>query len=308
MKKYLTFDIGGTMIKYGLVNDQGVIIDHHLMASEAHLGGLHIISQIENIARAYLADHTLAGIGVSTAGVVDHITGTILHANENIPDYKGINIKQIVEEQFGIACEVENDVACAGLSEIYYGAAQNKEICVCLTIGTGIGCSIIIDHQVFHGANHYAGEVGYMPMNGFLFEELASTRALVRKVSGAKNIEDISGEKIFESARAGDQICESAIVEMCDNLARGISGICYVINPQAVVLGGGITAQGKYLHDILSEKLDKYLIEPIRRNTKLLFARNGNQAGMLGAYCNFCIRQGIACGAMEKGMPANDKI
>jgi len=297
MSKYLMFDIGGTMIKYGLVDERGMITDYHLMESEAHLGGAHIMHKIMAAADTYLAVEKLAGIGVSTAGVVDNKTGTIIFANDNIPNYTGMNIKQLIQERFKIPCEVENDVACAGLSEKYYGVAKNKHISICLTIGTGIGCCILIDHLVFHGSNHYAGEVGYMKMNNSHFENLASTRALIQNVAREKNIKDINGEKIFELARGGDKICEAAIDRMCDYLAQGISNICYVINPDAVILGGGITAQGKYLYDILDQKLDQYLIESIRQNTELLFAKNKNQAGMLGAYCNFCIQQGIPCGS-----------
>lgn len=297
MNRYLTFDIGGTMIKYGLIDEKGMIIDCNLMESEAHLGGAHIMHKIEKVVETYRADHVLAGIGVSTAGVVDNKAGMIIYANDNIPNYTGTNIKQLMEERFKIPCEVENDVACAGLSEKYYGAAKDKHISICLTIGTGIGCCILVNNLVFHGSNHYAGEVGYMKMNNSQFENLASTRALIRNVAKEKKIKDISGEKIFELARSGDKICEMAIDKMCDYLAQGISNICYVINPDAVVLGGGITAQGKYLYDILDKKLDVYLIESIRQNTKLLFAKNGNQAGMLGAYCNFCIQQGIPCGS-----------
>jgi len=297
MNRYLTFDIGGTMIKYGLVDEKGVIIDFHLMDSEAHLGAAHMIHRIEKVVETYLAGQRLAGIGVSTAGVVDNKAGTIIYANDNIPNYTDMNIKQLMEERFKIPCEVENDVACAGLSEKYYGAAKDKHISICLTIGTGIGCCILIDDLVFHGSNHYAGEVGYMKMDNCQFENLASTRALIRNVVREKDIKDINGEKIFELARSGDKICQTAIDQMCDYLAQGISNICYVINPDAVILGGGITAQGKYLYDILDKKMDKYLIESIRQNTELLFAKNGNQAGMLGAFCNFCIQQGIPCGS-----------
>lgn len=296
MNRYLTFDIGGTMIKYGLIDENGRIIDYHLMESEAHLGGAHVVHKVEKVVETYLDGQTLAGIGVSTAGVVDNKAGTIIYANDNIPNYTGTNIKQLIEERFKIPCEVENDVACAGLAEMYYGAAKNKHISICLTIGTGIGCRILIDNQVFHGSNHYAGEVGYMKINDVQFEDLASTRALIQNVAREKKIKDINGEKIFELARSGDRICQLAIETMCDYLAQGISNICYVINPDAVVLGGGITAQGKYLYDILNKRLDKHLMESVRKNTELLFATNGNQAGMLGAYCNFCIQQGIPCG------------
>ena len=293
MKNYIAFDIGGTMIKYGIIDACGNIVERFEIPTEASLGGSHIMDKVIKIITGYIhTGNTLSGICISTAGMVDSETGIIVYANQNIPAYTGTKVKDILERKFSIPCEVENDVACAGLAEQCTGAAKGSRVSVCLTIGTGIGCSIMIDNKIFHGANNSAGEVGYMNMFGSQFEELASGSALVRNTARQKEInpEELDGIKIFELAKSGDRVCINAIEEMCDKLGYGIANICYVINPEVVVLGGGIAGQKDYLYEIIRKKLDKYLIESVSQKTRLLFASQGNQAGMLGAYYNFCMK------------------
>lgn len=289
MKKYITFDIGGTMIKYGIINQDGKIIENHETPTEAKKGGPYILHKVQNLIVEYRAIHILNGICISTAGIVDYIKGSIIYANDSIPDYTGINIKMQLEDEFHIPCEVENDVVCAGLSEQYCGASKGCNVSLCLTIGTGIGGCIIVNNRVFHGYGNSAGEVGYMNMFGSNFQSLASSSALVNKVSERMGCDktELDGIKIFEMAKAGDRIGIEAIEEMCDRLGYGIANICYVINPEVVVIGGGITKQKEYLYDAIRKSLDKYLIRTISEKTKLAFAANGNQAGMLGAYYNF---------------------
>ena len=101
--------------------------------------------------------------------------------------------------------------------------------------------------------------------------------------------EDIwDGYHIFEEAKKGDELCNRAIDEMCDVLGKGIANICYVINPEIVVLGGGIMAQEEFLKDRIKAAMDKYLVSSIAKHTKLAFAKHQNDAGMLGAFYHFC--------------------
>ena len=189
----------------------------------------------------------------------------------------------------GIPCEVENDVNCAGLAEHFAGASKGSSISLCLTIGTGIGGAIIIDGKVFHGFSGSGCEVGYMHLPGGEFQDLGASSILVKKTAEYKRIDpaSINGKYVFEQAKQGDSDCIRAIQEMCEVLGMGIANICYVVNPEVVVLGGGIMAQKEYLKDILRESLDKYLIPSVARHTRLEFAQNQNQAGMLGAYYHF---------------------
>lgn len=285
---YVAIDVGGTSIKYGLVDEFDKILERREMATDAQLGGIHILSKVLGIVEGYRKVLPIKGVGISTAGMVNSDTGAIFYASELIPGYAGINYKQEIEARFGIPCEVENDVNCAGLAESVAGAAKGAHSALVLTVGTGIGGCSIVANQVQHGFSFSACEIGYMLVDGERFEGQAATSVLVKRVAKAKGDcpEKWNGKRIFQEAKAGDQICCHEITRMVDILGKGIANICYVLNPQIVVLGGGIMAQQDYLEDRLNKALDRYLVESIRKSTSLAFARLQNDAGMLGAYYN----------------------
>lgn len=289
MKQYICIDIGGTSVKYGLINEEGQFLHTGERPTEAHLGGAMVLGKAVEIAQNYLDETQASGICVSTAGMVDCRKGEIIHAAPLIPGYTGTKIKKTMEETFYLPCEVENDVNCAGLAETFAGAARGTSSSLCLTIGTGIGGAIILDGQVLHGISNSACEVGYMNMDGSTFQDLGASSILVKKVAAQKGAapEEMNGKKVFDMAKEGDADCIRAIDEMVDVLGKGIANICYVVNPEMVVLGGGIMAQKEYLYDRIEIALHKYLIPAVASKTKLAFAENKNNAGMLGAYYHF---------------------
>lgn len=294
MKKYASIDIGGTAIKYGVIAENAEIIWKSEMKTEAQKGGPSILQKALNIVEDIQKKHEISGICISTAGMVDTEKGEIFYAAPLIPDYAGTQFKKVLEEKFSLPCEVENDVNCAGLAEGNAGAAQGAKVVLMLTIGTGIGGCILIDGQVFHGASNSACEVGYMHMLGSDFQTLGASSIMTKKVAQLKgeSTDAWSGYHIFESAKAGDEICIKAIDEMTEVLGRGIANICYVINPEVVVLGGGIMAQEEYLRGRIRSALDKYLIESVAKHTRLEFAAHRNNAGMMGAFYHFRNKQG----------------
>ncbi|MPQ42664.1 ROK family protein [Clostridium tarantellae] len=289
MKKYICIDVGGTAIKFSVMDVNGNIIVKGERDTEAFKGGLNILEKLKEITRNYLKEFNIEGICVSTAGMVDSKEGKIVYASQLIPNYTGVEIKKELEKEFGLICEVENDVNCAGLGEVWKGAARGANSCVCLTVGTGIGGCIILDKKVLHGFSNSAGEVGYMNINGDEFQKIAATSRLVKKVAARKNIDEknINGKLIFDLAKKGDKDCIEEINNMVNVLALGISHIVYVVNPEVVVLGGGIMAQKEYLMEIFEKAFKDKVIPRIYENTKLEFAENGNNAGMLGALFNF---------------------
>ena len=292
MKKYIVVDIGGTMLKYGLISEDGILEENHEIPTEADKGGPHIVKVLKELVKQLKAKHEISGVAISTAGMVDPDSGRIIYANEFIPDYTGTPLKQLIETEFCIPCEVENDVSCAGLAEHLTGAAKGSRSSVCLTIGTGIGGCIILDNKIYHGCSNSAGEIGYMNILGRVFQKAASTSSLVERVAHHNpELTNWNGKLVFERARTGDKICEKSIEEMCEILGCGIANICYVINPEVIVIGGGIANDSDYLYEKIRKSMDKYLIHPISDHTKLHFATNGNKAGMIGAYYNFKNRQ-----------------
>ncbi len=286
MKKYIAIDIGGTRIKHGLIDENGQILQKHELASQAHLGGSHLVTLVHEIIADYLARETIEAVGISTAGMVDPEKGEIIYSGSQIPNYIGINWKESIRDRFGLRCEVENDVNCAGLSEYIIGSGKDFSSCVCLTIGTGIGACMVVEGEIFHGAHGAAFEVGYMNMGEGTYQEVASTTALVQAVAKRLKLppQSLNGHFIFERAKAGDPVCNEEIDRLMDHIAFGIANICYVSNPAIVILGGGIMEQSEFLKPKLQKALEKNMLDYLRSKTEFAFAKNGNTAGMLGAY------------------------
>lgn len=297
MKQYVSIDIGGTAIKYGIIDERGIILENQEIPTEAHLGGSHILERAVSIVDTYKKQYSLSGICISTAGMVDIEKGEIFYAAPLIPNYTGTAFKKTMEERFQLPCEVENDVNCAGLAEAKAGAAKGSSIALCLTIGTGIGGCILIDGKVFHGFSNSACEVGYMHMDGSDFQTLGATSILCKKVEAKKaeafptQVGTWNGKKIFKQAKMGDKVCVEAIHQMVDSLGKGMANICYVLNPETIVLGGGVMAQKEYLMPKIRAALKKYLVPSMAEKTTVKMAENENQAGMLGAFYHFQERQ-----------------
>lgn len=289
MKQYICIDIGGTEIKHGVLDENETFLAKDKTPTEAWKGGPALLEKVLGIAADYLKYWKAEGICVSTAGMVDVEKGEIFYAAPLIPGYAGTKIKAGMEAEFGIPCEVENDVNCAGLAEYMSGASKGSCAAVMLTVGTGIGGCIVIDGKVFHGYSGSACEVGYMKMGDSDFQTLGAASTLTKKVALRKEEpeEDWNGFRIFEEAKKGDSVCCQAIDEMTEVLGRGIANICYVINPEVVVLGGGIMAQEEFLRERITRAVGKYLVSGIAEKTRIAFAKHKNDAGMLGAFYHF---------------------
>ena len=252
MNPYVVIDIGGTSIKYGLADAKGQLLETHEMPTEAQKGGPHILKTTKEIVARYLKKHALAGVAISSAGMVDPDKGEIFYAGPQIPNYAGTQFKKEIEEAFQLPCEIENDVNCAGLAEVTTGHAKGSNNAVCLTIGTGIGGCLLLDGQVFHGFSNSACEVGYLHLPDGAFQDLASTTALVEYVAACHGdpSDQWNGRRIFKQATEGDKICMAGIDRMVAYLGKGLANIAYMVNPEVIVLGGGIMAQ----EAILSQK------------------------------------------------------
>lgn len=295
-KRYICLDIGGTYIKHGLLTENGEILTTGKIPTRAKEGGQAVFEQAVKLVEDYLEkeEQKPSGIAISTAGMVDPETGIILHASDAIPGYAGINYKVYMEERFHLPCAVENDVNCAGLAESVSGAGKGSRINLCLTVGTGIGGCLVVDGKVFHGISYSACEVGYMHLEQGVFQDEAAASALVRRVEERKKAERQLSEdgepsevwdgfRIFEAAKAGDLICREELDRLAKLLGMGIANICFVVNPERVILGGGIMEQEAYMKPRIEAALEKYLVPQIWKHTTVCMAAYQNHAGMLGA-------------------------
>lgn len=289
MKHYICIDIGGTSIKHGVM-DESLHFLAKASSDTPKTGGSGIRALVENIAGSYLSEFPdCCGICISSAGIIDSDRGIVLEANDDLtPGYTGTQLAGPISARFNLPCSVENDVNCAALAEFHAGAAAPYTSSLTLTIGTGIGGAFILNGHLLKGHTYSACEVGYSHMTGGSFEELAATSVLVAKVISRLSLPtgSINGKWIFEQAMAGNEVCVTALEEMCDTLSKGIANLCYVLNPEVVVIGGGISNQEAYLRPLLEKGLEKYLIPPVLKGTHLAFARQKNDAGMIGAQCH----------------------
>lgn len=295
MMYYICIDIGGTSIKYGVLSEKGEIFIDGTISTKVTEKENFILSDVKKLIKNILDEYRnyeIKGICISTAGVVNPEKGEIAYAGPTIPKYTGTKIKEELEKEFSIPCEVENDVNCAGLGEYWKGAGKGSNSMVCLTIGTGIGGSVILDGKLLNGIGYTAGEIGYMDVNGSYIQNIASSKYLVEKVQKEKEEKEgitdaITGVDIFELAKKGDEICIAGIDEIISNLAVGVRNIIYLLNPEVIVIGGGITAQKEYLEEKIRKEVNDGMISDMFRKTRIELAQQGNQAGLLGALYNF---------------------
>ncbi len=295
MRKFIAFDIGGTLIKYGVLTDKGNFLERNETATQAEFGGPEVLRKVKEIGDGLIKRYSIGGICISTAGQVDSKKGEILYASSLIPEYTGTPIKKELEAYFRLPVEVENDVNCAGLAESWIGKGRDAKSLFCLTVGTGIGGSYIIDNKLHTGHSYSGGEIGYIPIEGDQFQELASTRILIKNVARRKEVaeESIDGKIIFENARKGDVICIEEIDRMVYYLSKGIATIAYMMNPEMIVIGGGITNQRDYLYPLIKKQLKKDIIPAILKKTKIEIAGNLNDAGMIGALRFFLLQESM---------------
>ncbi|KXI52379.1 ROK family protein [Bacillus cereus group sp. Bc002] len=287
MKEYIAFDIGGTQIKYGIVSETGTVLKHKTVPTEIHLGGEQIIQKLILLSKNLMGKHTISGIGISTAGIVDVNKGIVTGGADHIPGYSMIPIMNRLQEVLKVPVSIDNDVNCAAFGEKWNGSAREKENFIMLTLGTGIGGAIFIDGELYRGHLFSAGEWGNMLIEGKPFEEIASISGLIRLVRKYKDESDWNGKKIFELYDKGDREVTQAVEVFFKHLAIGISNLAYIFNPEVIVIGGGITDRGNEFLKEVKEAVSKYLNKEIYSNCEIELAQNGNCAGMVGAIYHF---------------------
>ncbi|MED2982866.1 ROK family protein [Bacillus thuringiensis] len=287
MKEYIAFDIGGTQIKYGIVSEIGRVLKRKTVATEIHLGGEQIIQKLIYVSKKIMNEHTIAGIGISTTGIVDINKGIVTGGADHIPGYSTIPIIDRLPEILKVPVSIDNDVNCAAFGEKWNGSGREKENFIMLTLGTGIGGAIFIDGELYRGHSFSAGEWGNMLIEGKTFEEVASISGLIRLVRKYKGKGEWNGKRIFELYDKGDREVAQAVGIFFKHLAIGISNLAYIFNPETIIIGGGITDRGNEFLKEVKEEVSKYLNQEIYNNCEIELAQNGNCAGMIGAIYHF---------------------
>ncbi|WP_150923190.1 ROK family protein [Streptococcus mitis] len=291
--KIIGIDIGGTTIKADLYDEFGTSLNHFKEIEtiiDYDLGTNQILSQVCDLIGEYILNHSIDGVGISTAGVVNANTGEIIYAGYTIPGYIGVNFTSEIEKRFGLSTFVENDVNCAALGELWKGQAKDKKNVVMVTIGTGIGGSIIFNGQIVNGFNYTAGEVGYIPVGNSDWQSKASTTALIHLYQKKSLKTNQTGRTFFTDLRSGDKVAEETFEIFVENLTKGLLTISYLLNPEILILGGGIMDSKDILLPEIQSSLAKNAMDNRFLPKKLVAATLGNEAGRIGAVKNFLDR------------------
>ena len=277
----LAIDIGGTMIKYGLVSSDGEILSTNKIETEAEKGLENILNKIDNIFKKYKENNPI-GVAVSGTGQINGMIGKVIGGNPIIPNWIGTNLVKILEEKYNLPAVLENDVNCVALGEKWIGAGKDLSNFICLTIGTGIGGGIILNNQLFRGENFVAGEFGHTLIKKGEFEQFASTTALIRLVK-EKTGKILNGKEIFDLEKKEIVEYQEVISEWIENLTDGLSSIVYCFNPANIILGGGVIGQGEALINRIKNSLFKKIGLQFKEKLNIIQAKLGNNAGMIGA-------------------------
>ncbi len=293
------FDIGGTTIKYGIGNSSGDVLVEYATPTEAYKGGILLVEKIRDLTKVLQQEWPIEGVALSTAGSIDSRSGKVIYATETIPGYTGMEIKKILETELQLPVELENDVHCGALGELWKGAASDIQNLLFLTLGTGIGGSLVLNGQLHKGATHLAGAIGHMNLypNGRLcscgqngcFEQYASASRLEQQVQ--QLYPHLQIPAFMERVKRGDTELVNLFHEWLHDLALGLQSLIYVWNPDAVVIGGGISAQGTWLQQEIETAIFKNLLDPFKEKLVIRLAKNGNRSNLLGAIKNYELQQ-----------------
>jgi predicted NBD/HSP70 family sugar kinase len=293
MKAYMVFDIGGTYIKFAVMNEQGMKLEGGKVPTPQ--GGLEFFLQkTSEIVTQYRQSYALLGIALSSPGAVDVKSGYIGGASA-IPYIHGVPMTDLIRERTGLDVSIENDANCAALAEGWLGAAKETDYYICIVIGTGIGGSIVMNHSILRGASLHGGEFGYMIMGDSLnnplqstWSQAASTNALVQEVERRKSLDKgrLDGEKVFRMAAEGDAIANECITIFYKKLAVGIYNIKYALDPEKILIGGGISKRQEVIEGINLEL--RHLKDEISTlDITVEACQFDNDANLIGALFHF---------------------
>lgn len=298
MDMVLALDVGGTSVKNGIVSKEGEI----LYRNEYAVGNEPLLLAVKNAVRLQIENAEkqkvrLLGIAVAATGQIDSANGIIAGTNGAIPGWEGVNLKEELCRQSGFRrVIVENDANCAAYIEAVKGAGKEKDCVLLVTLGTGIGSGIVYNKKLIRGAHGLAGEVGHICIEYKgrpclcgrygCWERYASVSALVRDaadvVKGSGKIPQ-NGKDVFALERSGNRDIHRVVERYFEFLCLGLADLIHCLNPEILILGGGISAEGERLCNRVSFRLKEMVMPGFLKDLMICTANYQNDAGMLGA-------------------------
>lgn len=289
-------DIGGTFIKYGVLDQEGLFLFHGSVPTDAQSGSKKLVAKLLGLCDQMMKDFEIEGIAISSAGQIDALKGVVVFATDNLPGYTGTRLAELVSGHTGLPVKIENDVNCTALGESWKGAARGVENFLCVTIGTGVGGALFLNGKLYNGAGFSAGEIGHMVLypNGRnctcgsrgCYEQYASSSALYRLIREEFR-EPIGMKGFFELVKSKDSKALLLFEEWVDDLTTGLQSLIHLFNPELIVIGGGISAQGNVLVEAIESSLKKKIMPNHQKHLRIKMAEHDNKSNLLGAVKNF---------------------
>ena len=282
--RVLCFDIGGTNVKYGVIENEQ-FLEKGLFDTNAHLGKEHMNNKLVSIAKEMKEKYGVEGVGISCAGSVDFERAYITIAPDALPDFSDWDFRKLFKDNVGLDCIADNDVNSFAKAECVNGAGKDYDNFIVITVGTGIGGAIVMNNQLWRGKNYNAGEVGRMLIGNARWETVASTSALIREANRA-GLDVKNGIELFELYDKREELAIAVVNRFYDLLGIGLSTLVYIYNPEAIIIGGGISKRENFTSRV-ERYMNSHLPTGFRDTAKVLTASYRNDGGMIGAYYNF---------------------
>lgn len=301
-------DLGGTTTKIAFLSTYGEILHKWEIPTDKSDSGKHIIVHIAKSIDAKLEQldvekEQLIGIGMGAPGPVEMRRGIIYEAinlgwSENTP------LKHLIEKETGLPAVIDNDANCAALGEMWKGAGNGAKDLVCVTLGTGVGGGVITKGEIVHGIRGAGGELGHItvvPEGGYscncgktgCLETVASATGVVRVAheklksstedSVLRDLKAIGAKQVFDAARAGDSLALTIVDQLAYYLGLSLANLGNVVNPEKIVIGGGVSKAGKTLLEPVMNYFKRFAFPKVRTSTTIDIATLENDAGVIGA-------------------------
>ena len=323
MEYAIGIDLGGTFIKGGVIDLKGVVIYSTSVETEAEKGPDAVLEKIAGLCHKVVEGASITWgqvkcVGVGTPGPLSRARGLVYTA-PNLPGWKSVQVVKILEKKLKCPVFLENDANAAAYAENWVGAGRGAASMILLTLGTGIGGGVVLGGKVWHGQDDAAGELGHMSINfdgprcgcgaSGCIEAYASAPATVRRA--LKGIEEgrkttlkavlekngeISAKDIYDATVAGDAFAAEVIKTTGTLLGVAVANYVNIFNPEMVVLFGGLAGAGELIFEPVREEVKKRALKPSGETVRILPAKLGGNAGIIGA---------AGCALIESGISAS---
>ena len=301
MRNYaIGVDIGGSSAKIALVNRRARIIARASTPCDPRLPWRRVLRTIAAAAAGLGRRSNVRGVGVGCAGCIDVAKG-VVHFSPNLPLWRAVPLKTFIEESLGLPCILDNDVNMMAVAESRYGAARGALNVCCLTVGTGVGGGLIFGGKLYRGQAMSAGELGHIQVepqgwscncgNRGCLERYIGRDGLIRlariamrgKRSVLTHVGELTPVAIADAARLGDGVARAVWEKAGYYLGLGMVGIVNLLNPDVIVVGGGIGNAGNLLLNPARRIVRKRALQVPARHVRIVRAALGEDAGVIGA-------------------------